>query len=75
MFAEQADSVWMNPTARSGKFRTNSTAVDTGCGEFLSPSSPQAVDNHGEVRCGVQRRAVDEKSRNCCDGTPGTTLA
>jgi hypothetical protein len=29
MFAERADSVWMNPLARSGKFRSNSTAVDT----------------------------------------------
>jgi hypothetical protein len=29
MFAERADGVWMNPPARSGKFHSNSTAVDT----------------------------------------------
>jgi hypothetical protein len=29
MFAERADGVWMNPLARSGKFDSNSTAVDT----------------------------------------------
>ena len=45
------------------------------CGEFAPTRSPQPCGKEPVAVCGFRRRAVDEKSRNCCGDGPVRTVA